>query len=126
MAVLDQRSNASCAKFLAETHMVVALVGAKGPQVALRNAGDLRAEIRLVGPLRTTTNVDNRTLRGVDEKRGFDSLCLTVTPLERGVSASDKRECHATRCSSGVSTNRTGLAQLRLKIDGKFLGGVAG
>ena len=56
-AVLDQRSNAFCAKFLAETHMVVALVGAKAPQVACVPQGDLRAEIRLVGPLRTTTNV---------------------------------------------------------------------
>src|SRR5699024_11015685 len=44
--------------------------------------GDLRANVRSVGPLRTTVNVDNRALRGIDEKRRLYSLYIPITPLE--------------------------------------------
>lgn len=46
--VLDQRSDAVFAEFVAEGFCVVSSVGSEAPQVARRNAGDLRADLRIV------------------------------------------------------------------------------
>ncbi len=72
--MLDQRSDTLSAEFLAEAHVVVALVGDEAPQVVCVPQGDLQADIRPIGPLRTTMDVDYRALRGIDEKCGLDGL----------------------------------------------------
>ena len=51
-------------------------------QVARIPQGDLRADVGSVRPLRTTVNVDNRALRGIDEKRYLDRSYVSITPLE--------------------------------------------
>lgn len=80
--VLDERTDALGSESVAETHVVIALVSSQTEQVACVSQGDLRADVRSVGPLRTTVNVDHRALRGIDEKRCLDRSYVSITPLE--------------------------------------------
>jgi hypothetical protein len=79
--MLDQRTDAFSSEFFAQAHVVVAFVGGETSQVARRNAGDLRADLRTVGPLRAAMDVDNRALCGIDEKRGLDRPYVAITAL---------------------------------------------
>src|SRR5699024_5891553 len=80
--VFDQRTDAFGSESLAEAHVVVALVGGQTEQVARVPQGDLWANVRSVGPLRATVNVDDSALRGIDEKRCLNRSYVSITPHE--------------------------------------------
>jgi hypothetical protein len=50
--MLDQRPNPGVSEFLAEAHINRAFISGQAPKVALRNAGDLRADLGFVRLLR--------------------------------------------------------------------------
>lgn len=110
--VFDQWTHVFSMQFLTEAHIVVALVGGETEQVARVPQGDLRADIRPIGPLRTAMDVDDRALRGTDEKCRLHGLYVSITPLEI-----------VTRCFSavkvgGIDGGVTGLVeQLRLLLE---------
>jgi len=62
--------------------VVVALVGGEGEQVACVPQGDLRADIRDVGPLRAAMDIDHPALHSIDEKRRLDGPFRPVKALE--------------------------------------------
>jgi len=74
--VLDQRSDAVVAEFVAEGFGVVAAVGSEAPQVARIPAGDLRADLRIVS-LRGR-RVDVGDVQRFDIHQGSDFQRLNV------------------------------------------------
>lgn len=108
-AMLDHRFDAFSTKLFPAAHVAITHVGGETPQVALRNAGDLRADLRPIRPLCAAIEVDNRAGHGIVEKRSLDGLYFSLTPFEVVV-----RRLSAVKVG-GVDGGVAGLVELLLQ-----------